>query len=232
MEEEKAPTVSTRDWLAHNARDLAPLATLLALILFFSLAARGFFSLDTLMSVLRQTPTRAIVGTGLTFVLLCAEIDLAVAMIATFSACLMGVLYDWILKSHPAILSSGTDAASALGIAFLIIVPVVVGLVLGMAAGTLTVWSRLPSFIITLAMMEIAFGLASYITHSTQYRVPGILSKLANEGIPIGGHLELPYSFLAASAVMFAAFIVLGYTRFGRYVYMVGGNREAARLAG
>src|SRR5262245_22868806 len=79
-------------WLSSRPRGMAPLGTLLVLILFFSLSARHFFSIDTLSSVLRQTPTRAIVGTGLTFVLLCAEIDLSVAMVATFSACQCGVL--------------------------------------------------------------------------------------------------------------------------------------------
>ncbi len=223
-------------WFIRHARDLAPLLTLVFLVLFFSVSARGFWSADTLVSVLRQTPTRAIVGTGLTFVLLCAEIDLSVAMIATFAACLMGVLDDWILKTHPFLLASTSGdqvSMTPIGVFVVLFLPVIAGLSLGLLNGALTVWSRLPSFIISLAMMEIAYGLASYITKSTQYPIPPMLSKIANGGIDLGSAgIQLPFSFLAAGAIMLAAHVVLTYTRFGRYVYMVGGNREAARLAG
>ncbi len=225
-----------KSYFLDHSRALAPLATLLVLICFFSLTAPGFFSLDTLASVLRQVPTRAIVGTGLTFVLLCGEIDLSVAMVATFSACQMGVIHQWMLKSDSAVWvaasQSGAPEVTILGLVAVFAFPVVIALVIGFANGALTVISKLPSFIITLAMMEIAYGLASYITHSSQYVVPPILRILGNDGIRVAGRFELPYAFVAALFVMLAAHLILVYTRFGRHVYAVGGNREAARYSG
>ncbi len=228
---------SYKSALRHHARDLAPLATLLVLILFFSVFTSGFFDLYTFSSVLKQASTRAIVATGLTFVLLCAEIDLSVALVATLAACQMGVLYKWILDTGPAVLSAaapdGTFTVSLAGALLVLILPVLTGLFVGLLNGLLTVWSRLPSFIITLAMMEIARGLASYLTKGAQYPdMPGVLPKAANEGIFLGSSFELPYSVFVCGGLLLAAHIVLTYTRFGRYVYMTGGNREAARLAG
>ena len=224
-------------WFSRRARSLAPLATFIALVLFFSIFTTGFFDLYTFTSVLQQVATRAIVATGLTFVLLCAEIDLSVALVATLSACQMGVLYRWILDNGPAVFSTlGADGAVEValpGALLVLIVPLVSGLLIGVLNGLLTVWSRLPSFIITLAMMEIARGLGSYFTRGAQYpEMPGLLPAMANEGIPIGSSFELPYSLFVYAAIMVAADIVLTRTRFGRYVYMTGGNREAARLAG
>jgi len=221
----------------HNARDLAPLATLLALVLFFSIFASGFFSSYTLTSVLKQASTRAIVATGLTFVLLCAEIDLSVALVATLSACQMGVVFHWILNHHPPLLSlTGADGAvevTALGILLVLFIPTLSGLLIGLLNGVLTIWSRLPSFIITLAMMEVARGLASFITRGAQYpQMPALLPAVANESFSLGFGFELPYSVFVCGVILLIAHVVLGYTRFGRYVYMIGGNREAARLAG
>lgn len=223
--------------LSRRARDLAPLATFIALVLFFSIFTTGFFDLYTFTSVLQQAATRAIVATGLTFVLLCAEIDLSVALVATLSACQMGVLYKWILDHGPTILSTisseGMIEITFPGILLVLVLPLISGLLLGVLNGLLTVWSRLPSFIITLAMMEIARGLGSYITRGAQFPdMPGILPKIANEGIPMGATFELPYSVFVYGSIMIAAHIILTYTRFGRYIYMAGGNREAARLAG
>ncbi len=223
--------------LRTHARDLAPLATLFALVLFFSIFASGFFDLYTLNSVLKQASTRALVATGLTFVLLCCEIDLSVALVATLAGCQMGVLYKWMLDTGPVFLSAtGPDGAITVTLAgalLALLLPVLTGLVLGLFNGMLTVWSRLPSFIITLAMMEIARGFASYLTKGAQYPdMPGVLPAAANDGILIGSSFELPYSIFVIGAIMLAAHIVLTYTRFGRYIYMTGGNREAARLAG
>ncbi len=223
--------------LRTHARALAPLATLFALVIFFSIFTSGFFDLYTLNSVLKQASTRALVATGLTFVLLCCEIDLSVALVATLAGCQMGVLYKWMLDTGPAILSvtgpDGSITVTLVGAVLALLLPVLTGVLIGVINGLLTVWSRLPSFIITLAMMEIARGLASYLTKGAQYPdMPGVLPASANEGILIGADFELPYSVFVVGTIMLAAHFVLIYTRFGRYVYMTGGNREAARLAG
>jgi len=117
-------------------------------------------------------------------------------------------------------------------IALVVLVPLLSCLALGLLTGVLTVWSRLPSFIISLAMMFIAEGLAKYLTQSQMQSLPPLMRSIGNEGIELGGRYLLPYSAILAAVVFIVAHLVLQHTRFGRYVYMTGGNRQSARLAG
>ncbi len=214
-----------RSWLP-AARDLAPLASLAALVVFFSFTSPSFLKPVTLVQILQQGAALAVVASGLTFVLLCAEIDLSVGMVALWTACFCGWLFQWF---------GGASAETPLGgltIAVTIVLPLLSATLLGLLAGTLTEWARLPSFIITLAMMYIAEGSARWLTQSETLDVPGVLKTLGNRGIELTDRLMLPYSALLAAVVMLVGHIVLQHTRLGRYVYMTGGNREAARLAG
>ncbi len=209
-----------------EARDVAPLVSLTVLLVFFTLAAPNFLQAGTLTLVLEIGSVLAIVSVGLTYVLLCAEIDLSVGMMALWAACLCGRLFDWAGGS------AAEEDISAGMIAVVILLPLLSCLVLGLAAGLLTVWSRLPSFIISLAMMFVAEGLASYLTQGESYHMPWLLKQIGNQGIELGGQYVLPYSTIVAAGVLLAGHFVLQHTRFGRYVYATGGNREAARMAG
>jgi ribose transport system permease protein len=206
-------------------RDAAPLVSLLVLVAFFALATEdfGFLKLATVNQVLRQGSVLLIVAVGLTFVLLCAEIDLAVGMVALWTACLCGWGYRTYVEPQ-------AGAASALGVAAVVLLPLASAMLVGAVSGMLTVWARLPSFIITLAMMYVAQGASRWLTQSETYPVPAVLKELGNGGIDAG--VFLPYKALLAAGVALAAHVVLQHTRFGRYVYMTGGNREAARLSG
>ncbi|HEY4307972.1 MAG TPA: ABC transporter permease [Pirellulales bacterium] len=209
---------------------IAPMASLAVLILFFALAtpAGTFLKPATLVQIFKQGSVLAIVSVGLTYVLLCAEIDLAVGMVALWTACLCGWLYERPFAAG----HSGAAEVSAGIVALVIAVPLLTSLLLGLASGMLTVWSRLPSFIISLAMMNIADGMSRWLTKSEKLAVPPILKTIGNRGIELTDRFELPYSALLAAAVFLIGHVVLRHTRFGRYVYMTGGNREAARLAG
>ncbi|MBS0264850.1 MAG: ABC transporter permease [Planctomycetes bacterium] len=209
--------------------DLAPLLTLAVLIVFFSLTGRSFFYPGTVTQVLEQGAVMGIVAAGLTFVLLCGEIDLSVGNMALWTACLCGVMYEL-----PWVAGKGGDknVPSVLAVALVILLPLLSAIVLGWLSGVLTVSSRLPSFIITLSMMYIASGLALYLTKSEQFHIPWIIERLGNGGFSLSAKLKIPYSALLAGGIMLLSHLVLQYTRFGRYVYMTGGNREATRLAG
>lgn len=214
-------------WRRLSAKDLAPLASLAAIVIFFAIFSPTFLTPSTIGHVLKQGSVLAIVAAGLTFVLLTAEIDLSVGMVALWSACFCG----WLFQNGFGL--TAPDAAPSPGlIAMAIAVPILSAIVLGVASGVLTVWSRLPSFIITLAMMNIANGLARYLTRSETLDVPQVLRTLGNSGIALTDRITLPYSAMLAMMVLIVGHVVLVHTRFGRYVYMVGGNREAARLAG
>lgn len=215
-----------RGWLlGWEARDLAPLASLGVLVLFFALASPNFLKPATAVQVLKQGAALGIVSVGLTYVLLCAEIDLSVGFVALWTACLCGWLFQrW----------GGETGIGSGQLLLAFALPLATSVVLGALSGVLTVWSRLPSFIITLAMMNIAAGMARYLTKSETLDVPKILKMIGNQGIEHAalGRYMIPYGALVAGTVFVVGHIVLQYTRFGRYVYMVGGNREAARLAG
>lgn len=217
--------------LPFEARDIAPLVSLVVLIGFFSLVTEDFLSFGTLSLVMQQGAVLAIVAAGLTFVLVCAEIDLSVGMVALWCACLCGVLFEQPFAAG----SGGRQPAGALVIAAVIAIPLLSCLALGVLSGVLTVWSRLPSFIITLAMMNIASGLARYLTKSEKFAVPGALGWIGNGQwlIPLGREsLAIPHSATLAAIILLIGHVALEHTRFGRYALMTGGNREAARLAG
>lgn len=219
---------TTRRW-RWEARDLAPLVSLLVLVAFFSAVEPTFRRTSVLYNIFDQGAALAIVAAGLTFVLIAAEIDLAVGNLAVWTACFCGWLFtrDW---------AAGAEAdqpVNGLMLAAILLVPLASVVLLGVLSGVLTVWSRLPSFIITLAMMNIAMGLSKYLTHNQTLPIPGVLHTLGNGRLKLGeAGPAIPYGVLLAGVVMLVGHLVLRHTRFGRYVYMCGGNREAARLAG
>src|SRR5882757_10049426 len=77
-----APRAGVLDWLRGQLRNVAPFATLLVLVAFFSAASDSFATLGNLQNILTQISVTGIIAAGLTFVILCAEIDLSVASVA------------------------------------------------------------------------------------------------------------------------------------------------------
>lgn len=231
MSQTTGPSPQTSPVLASrfDFADFAPVFTLAALVAFFSFAGRAFCHPGTVTQVLEQGAVLGMVSAGLTFVLLCGEIDLSVGYMALFAACLCGVLFEkpWAAGKGGAL----SDPSTAVVLA-VIVVPLVSVVMLGVLSGILTVTSRLPSFIITLSMMYIAYGLALYLTKSEQFHLPAVIGRIGNGSFSPIRNFKIPFSALLAAAILVLGHLVLQYTRFGRYVYMTGGNREAARLAG
>jgi ribose transport system permease protein len=205
---------------------MAPFVSLVVLTMFFTFTAKGFLSQGTLVQVLKEGSSLGVVAVGLTFVLLCGEIDLAVGNIAVFGACFAG----WLFQRTG--VGSNTDAPFTLGVVGVVAVALLSCLALGLITGILTNWTRLPSFIISLAMMYIALGAAQYLTRGNVQPMPTGLKVLGSHGIRLARGFELPYVALLATVVFLGGHFVLRYTRFGRYIYATGGNRQAARLNG
>jgi ribose transport system permease protein len=104
---------------------------------------------------------------------------------------------------------------------------------LGVINGLTTTRVGLPSFVATLATMQIASGLAQYITRGNiVYTIPPVLKYLGGAYIGTKDPMRMPVVVLAGIAVLALGHVVLQYTRFGRLIYMTGSNREAARLSG
>ena len=212
-----AQTEMMVNWARRRARDLAPFVTLVVLIVFFSVATDSFLNIINFRNILAQVATLAIVSTGITFVLLCGEIDLSIAAVATMTGVVAASLFG----------QSGMPQGVA----------VLLGVVAATGLGLLNGWSTtrigLPSFMATLATMQIATGLGQYITKGTIiYTLAPVLSYLGGEYIGGAEPFRLPVVILTGVAALIVGHFVLTYTKFGRYVYMTGSNREAARLSG
>ncbi len=205
------------DWARRRARDLAPFLTLVVLMVFFSLSTSSFLNIINLRNILAQISTLAVVSTGVTFVLLCGEIDLSIAAVATMTGALAGVAFGtYGLPSWPAIF---VGALAATG--------------LGLLNGWGTTRIGLPSFMATLATQQIASGLGLYITKGEiVYTLAPPLTYLGGEYLGTTEPWRLPVVILCGITALLVGHFVLTYTKFGRYVYMTGSNREAARLSG
>ena len=181
------------------------------LITVFSLSTNHFLSLITFRTIANQIPSAIIVATGMTYVLIIAEIDLSVGSVLGLCTALTGVglmRYHWPL---PVALA----AAAAMG------------LICGLFNGLVSVRWRLPSFIVTLGMLEMARGGAHALTNSqTQYIGTAI------EGLAEATVLGLSFPFLLAIVIVIGAQLVLSRTIFGRYMIAIGTNEEAVRLLG
>ena len=110
-------------------------------------------------------------------------------------------------------------------------VAAVVAAAIGLLNGFFVSYIGIPSFMMTLAMLTIALGLAEYVTKGkrSSASVPQELQDLASAG---NRFLGIPIIGLVALAVLIVSDVILSYTKFGRYVYMTGGNREAAAMSG
>ncbi|MCC6696354.1 MAG: ABC transporter permease [Candidatus Hydrogenedentes bacterium] len=214
---------------------LAPLITCLAMLLFFSLITDTFLTSENLLNILRQNSALAIMAVGVTFILLLGEIDLSIENMAIFAGVLTAFLYKMLMDMPglSPLVQQGLPilAAIAASAAF--------GLVNGLGVSRLGV----PSFMMTLAMFLIAKGFALKVTRGSPiFDVPPVLGYIGTKSIPLlrgpeGAEatrplLEVPLITVAAVVCLLLALIVLRYTRFGRNVYAVGGNRNAAELSG
>jgi ribose/xylose/arabinose/galactoside ABC-type transport system permease subunit len=202
-------------------------AGFVVLVVVVNVFAHGaFLTPGNLTNVLRQITYNAILAVGQTFVIITAGIDLSVGSLIELSGVVMATFAN----------------AVPFGGVGLILATLLVGLAVGCTAGLVNalpvVKLNLPPFITTLAMMLMARGLAFKLAHGR----PVPLNSTAFDGIGTGFLFEgllkplglpgIPVAVLWMAAIVIVFGIVLTRTRFGRYVFAIGGNEEAARLAG
>lgn len=186
--------------------------SLLLLVAFFGMATDNFFSMPTLNAILARLPTLTVITIGMTLVLICGGIDLSVGSVVGLSAGVIGL--------------ASTVLGLPLGVAALL--GICAGTCAGLVNGLLGSYLRLPIFIVTLGMLEVARGLAEISTGSkTLFLGPGILEL----SYPIPG-LGLSPAFLIALSLVAIAQFVLTRTVFGRRIIAIGTNEEAARISG
>ena len=201
-------------------RNVAPFLTLIALVVFFGAVSPSFRTLDNAGNILNQIAVTGIIAAGLTFVILCAEIDLSVAGIANAT----GIVVAWFTLQESYVNIANVPVPGWAAILFALLACSALGLV--NAAGLTII--GIPSFIMTLATMQIAAGICALLVRGQiAYKVPPLVTTLGSGSV--GG---IPCIVLVAATVLLLSHVVLTYTRFGRYVYLVGSNREAAENSG
>ena len=207
-------------FLRSQMRNIAPFLTLILLFAFFAVASPSFATIDNIGNILTQVSVTGVIAVGLTFVILCAEIDLSIASIANVTG--IAVAYFTLQESYVNIANVPLPGFAAILLALLLCA--LLGVVNAMGLTLIGI----PSFIMTLAMMQIAAGISALLVRGQiAYKVPPLISTLGSGSI--GG---IPWIVIVAAVMLLAGHLVLTYTRFGRYVYMVGGNREAAEYSG
>ncbi|HLZ04858.1 MAG TPA: ABC transporter permease [Bradyrhizobium sp.] len=207
-------------FLRSQMRNIAPFLTLILLSAFFAVASPSFATIDNVGNILTQVSVTGIIAVGLTFVILCAEIDLSIASIANVTG--IAVAYFTMQESYVNIANIPLPGWAAILLALLLCA------FLGLINALGLTLIGIPSFIMTLAMMQIAAGISALLVRGQiAYKVPPLISTLGSASI--GG---IPWIVIVAAVMLLGGHLVLTYTRFGRYVYMVGGNREAAEYSG
>ncbi len=190
------------------------IAFVLELIL-FSILSPYFLTADNLLNVSLQTSITAIIAVGMTFVILTAGIDLSVGSLVA----VVGVVVTGVLTF---------DLPVGISLPLGILAGLLLGAFSGSIAGALVTKFRITPFIVTLALMTIWRGMAFILTGGRPiWELPPEFSVLGSGrviGVPIPTWITL--------LVYAAAHVTLTKTKFGRHVYAVGGNLEAARLAG
>ncbi|MBS1165198.1 MAG: ABC-type transporter, integral rane subunit, partial [Proteobacteria bacterium] len=192
---------------------LGVLLSLILLCVVMSVLSPRFPTMDNLMNVASQAAVSAIVSIGMFLAILTAGIDLSVGSVLALSTMMMGIASDrWGWGPYPAILM-------CLGS----------GAVLGLANGLLLTKLRLPHpFISTLGMQKMARGIALFVTAAAPISMfPDEIQYLGNNSIG-----QVPVSFVLVAILYIGMYFFLTRTSTGRYIYAVGGNKEAARLSG
>ncbi|MCS4511541.1 ABC transporter permease [Xylophilus ampelinus] len=184
---------------------------LLGMVALFGSLSEYFLTRETFVTIANEIPALAVMAVGMTFVLIIAGIDLSVGSVLALSAAVTAAaILQWKLS---------VPAAAALGLA--------TGLLCGAVTGAVSVAWRLPSFIVSLGMLEAVRGGAYLVTDSRTQYVGDAISGLAAPWI--GG---ISVAFLLALLLVVVGQLVLSRTVFGRYVVGIGTNEEAMRLAG
>ncbi|MEM8666128.1 MAG: ABC transporter permease [Planctomycetota bacterium] len=188
------------------------LAVLVMLVLIFGIRSDRFIQVSTFVSIANQIPALIFVSVGMTWVLIIGGIDLSVGSMLALGSAVVGFM----MVDH------GFSMWLALAACLL------VTSLCGFCNGVISFGLGIPSFIVTLGMLEIVRGLTKLVTNS---QTKFIGSRVEPFGEPLAW-IQLSPAFLAAFFVVMFSQWVLTHTVFGRYCIAIGTNREAVRMSG
>lgn len=176
----------------------------------FTVTSPVFFSIGNFVNIIRQTAIVIVLGLGMTYVIISAEIDVSIGGVMALSAVSAGLVINAV----------GPLAGAVVGLA--------VGFGFGLMNGLVTIRFGIPSFIVTIGTLGIARGAAFIVSQER----PIIVRNAAFESVFGGTIGPVPLLILWALVLAIVAGIVLWRTRFGRHVYATGDSEQAARYSG
>jgi ribose transport system permease protein len=197
-------------------QQLLAFASLILLVLFFSIASPNFFEFNNIVGILLSTSVIGILALGATFVIITGGIDLSVGTVMTLCSVMTGVFITyWGLPTPIGVLGG-----------------IITGAIAGAIAGTTIAKLKIPPFISTLAIMMIAKGLALVIsgTKPIYFTDTPVFTEIALGTIIPG--VGIPNAVLIFFLMAIIGAIILSKTVIGRYNFALGSNEEATRLSG
>ncbi|WP_322415355.1 ABC transporter permease [Mesorhizobium huakuii] len=211
--------------IARLLMSFGPLLFLAALVVVFTVLKPSFIDPINLFNITRQISITGLIALGMTFVILTAGIDLSVGSLLAFC----GMVAAVVAKGGAAnTLSLSTSGTQGYGWFAALLAAVIVGAAAGGVQGLAITRLKVPPFVVTLGGLTVFRGLTLTICNGGP--ISGFDASMRWFGTGLIGPVPVPAIIFAIAAIL--CHIVLRYTRYGRAVYAVGGNAEAARLSG
>ena len=226
MENEAKTTAPERKTGADTIQRLLAFGALVILFVVFSLASPYFFTFSNIVGILVSAAVNGLLAIGVTFIIISGGIDLSVGTVMTLSSVMAAVVVNKLNLPLPFAILIPLGALAA----------ILTGTLTGVVNGLLVSKLKLPPFIATLGMLNVARGLSLVITDLSPSYFP--LQSGWNEiamGSVLGAVIpgfEIPNAVLIMFGAAIVAGLILGKTVLGRYTFAIGSNEEAARLSG
>jgi len=202
---------------------------LFLLLAFFATINDSFLAPGNLVILTKQVAINAILGIGMTFVILTGGIDLSVGSIVGLAGMIAGALIN------EGLILPLFGIVVYFNVWIVMLLAIIVGMLVGLANGIIITRFNVAPFIATLGMLYVARGLALLSADGATYPNLGGEPTLGNTGFPLLGSgtlLGLPYSVWIMIGLTLIAIFIANKTPFGRQVYAIGGNERAAQLSG
>lgn len=190
------------------------LCVLILICAVITIANEKFLTFGNWQNLVRQISINGILALGMTFVILSGGIDLSIGPVVALS----GVIAAKFMRDHESV-----------PIVVPILLAILVCAVLGMFYGSVISWSGLPPFVVTLSIMQIARGIALAYTDGQPIIIKNTAFRMIGQGEVFN---IIPVPFILFMAIFLLSLFLLKQTRFGRYIYAIGGNADAARASG
>ena len=207
---------SRRQRIGYILAEYGIILAFIALVIALSFASPYFLRMKNILNVLRQTSVNALLAIGMTFVILTGGIDLSVGSVLAFGGVVAASLASDALFG-PIVNPFLAAGAGLLG-----------GLILGSVNGVFVAKWRMPAFVVTLGMLSMARGFTFIYTDGMP--VPRIDERFLVFGQ--GRFLGIPLPVIILAVVFSLSWVILYKTRYGRYIYAVGGNEKSAKISG